>query len=961
MEDGRHPGESGFLDRDTELAELAALAGQARSSQGGVVHIDGPAGIGKTALLSRWIEQEQGQGVTIAAAAGRELHSKYAFSVVRQLFAPLLAACSEADRRALLSGPAELAAQALHADRGEPESSAGLSLGPVYGLYWLTVNLAERQPLIFVIDDAQWMDLPSLRWLRYLAQRLDGLPVALVLGVRGNEAYDTSALLAEIAALPVSRRLHPRALSQAGVAEMVRLRLGPDADPEFCAACAEASEGNPLLLTELLLTLADNDVVPDAAHAGTVAEFRGRVLARTVAERLGRMPSAGVRFARALAVLEDDPPAHLVASMTDLTDAEAAGLARRLRNLGILQPGTLLRYSHSAIRDAVAETMSTQELAGLHLLAAELYHHEGAAGETVVSHLMLAGPTGQAWAVEAYRIAAATARSRGALDVAATYLRQALRGATVPADRVALLLELGACELLTEPEAAAHHLGQAIVTLDDPLARGRAAALRATALLLLRRGVEAVELLQLAIAGLPPGEPALELRRLLEAQLIQTAYEEMETVPVVAERIAVVEHTAPTGDTPGERALLAAMTIHAMAGNASAARTAELADRAFLAGPQSGTATAILFALASLSFVLCDRLTEADSWYAATAEAAIRSSSPRLHFAATYGRASVAARRGDLAAAIVGARGLLDLAGAELGYTALPIAGMLVGALVDVGEPDRAEAVLTTYLHQDEPAAAWDRGVFLLNRGRLRLAQGQPAAALTALLECGHHQNAAGLTNPAITPWRSQAAFAHIALGNQPQAVTLAEQELELAHRWGTPRVIGAALRSLGVALGDADGLARLAEAAAVLESSPARLELARALTDLGAAQARRGDVTEGQESLRRGLAVADECGAESLADNITAILKITGARPRKPNTANHPVLTPSELQVASRAALGQSNREIAQALFVTPRTVEIHLTSTYRKLGISGRRQLADRLATALPNLDTPSTFHRD
>jgi DNA-binding CsgD family transcriptional regulator len=189
------------------------------------------------------------------------------------------------------------------------------------------------------------------------------------------------------------------------------------------------------------------------------------------------------------------------------------------------------------------------------------------------------------------------------------------------------------------------------------------------------------------------------------------------------------------------------------------------------------------------------------------------------------------------------------------------------------------------------------------------------------------------------------------------EAVELAEQELDLSRRWGTPRTIGVSLRCLGLVRGGREGTELLTEAVTELERSPARTELARTLGDLGVALVRDGYRDTGQETLRRGLGLAEQCGANGLAAQIRDALRGTGARPRRPRAAGHPVLTPSEYQVASKAALGQTNREIAQLLFVTPRTVEIHLTSAYRKLGIPGRRQLREALSATTPRFGWMST----
>jgi DNA-binding CsgD family transcriptional regulator len=170
------------------------------------------------------------------------------------------------------------------------------------------------------------------------------------------------------------------------------------------------------------------------------------------------------------------------------------------------------------------------------------------------------------------------------------------------------------------------------------------------------------------------------------------------------------------------------------------------------------------------------------------------------------------------------------------------------------------------------------------------------------------------------------------------------------AESWGTERVIGMALRAEGLsAAGPERRVELLEQAVDTLAASPARLEYARALTDLGAAQRRAsGGAPQARETLREALDAADACGAPVLADRARAELRAAGARPRRPRISGAEALTPSERRIVSMAADGLSNPEIAQALFVTKKTVEAHLGSAYRKLDINSRAQLAGALATS-------------
>jgi DNA-binding CsgD family transcriptional regulator len=223
----------------------------------------------------------------------------------------------------------------------------------------------------------------------------------------------------------------------------------------------------------------------------------------------------------------------------------------------------------------------------------------------------------------------------------------------------------------------------------------------------------------------------------------------------------------------------------------------------------------------------------------------------------------------------------------------------------------------------------------------LLVAEGRDEEAAAAYEEFARHH--AWTVLPAATFARSTAARALDRLGRRDEAIELAEAELADARRWGAPGTVGPVLRVLGGLRGD---LGLLEQAVAVLEGSRARLEQAKALADLGAALRRDRRPTDAREPLRRALELADTCGAGALVEHVRSELYATGARPRTTAASGVESLTASERRVASYAAEGQSNRDIAQTLFVTPKTVEVHLSNAYRKLGIRSRRDLAGALA---------------
>jgi DNA-binding NarL/FixJ family response regulator len=193
-------------------------------------------------------------------------------------------------------------------------------------------------------------------------------------------------------------------------------------------------------------------------------------------------------------------------------------------------------------------------------------------------------------------------------------------------------------------------------------------------------------------------------------------------------------------------------------------------------------------------------------------------------------------------------------------------------------------------------------------------------------------------------------------LDRNEEARALADEELALARRWGDPYAIGASLRMLGLVQGGEAGIALLREAVEVLAGSQARLEHARALVDLGAALRRANQRTEARDLLRDGVDLAQKAGALGLAKLANEEIAATGARPRKVVDTGLDALTASERRVAQLAADGMSNKEVAQTLFVTIKTVETHLSNTYRKLEISSRAQLDKALLTPAPSPPTAS-----
>jgi DNA-binding CsgD family transcriptional regulator len=303
--------------------------------------------------------------------------------------------------------------------------------------------------------------------------------------------------------------------------------------------------------------------------------------------------------------------------------------------------------------------------------------------------------------------------------------------------------------------------------------------------------------------------------------------------------------------------------------------------------------------------------------------------------------------RGDLAEAEADAREA-HAAGEQWSVSARfswHASGFLADALMEQGRLDEAASALE---HVPIPDSSPDSAILLYLpdcRARLRLRRGDVSGGLEEMLAAGRSFEAVGGRNPAFMPWRSEAALALLQLGDRDEARRLAQEELDLARTWGAPRALGAALRTAGLVEGGEAGLELIGQAIEVLQDSPAKLEHAKARTELGAALRRANRRSEAREHLRRALELATICGAVPVSRRAETELLATGARPRRVFLSGLESLTPSERRVAEMAAAGMTNREIAQALFVAPKTVEVHLSSVYRKLGIGSRAQLGTTL----------------
>jgi DNA-binding CsgD family transcriptional regulator len=933
-----------LLERDAELAAVEALI-STNPNGGRLLAIEGPPGIGKTSLLVETKARGQAAGMQVLAARSSELERAFSYGVVRQLFEPFLARLLAEERAEVLAGPAALATPLFDPAQLGAAPVADSSLATLHGLYWLAANTAASRPLLLAVDDLHWCDLPSLRWLAYVLPRMEGLGLSIVVSLRPGEPGEDPSLLVRIVSDPLATLIRPAPLSMGAAARFVRENLSPDADDAFCAACHEETGGNPLLLRELMHAIAAEGLTPTEPKVPRLRELGARAGSRAVAVRLSRLPPEARRLAQAVSILGDDADPRQAAALADLDLKAASDAAGALARVDVLRPQPPLGFVHPLIRAAVYEALTPLEREIGHARAAGLLGDGGAEPERIAAHLLRIPATADSAVVAVLREAARRAASRGASESSVAYLRRALAEPPSPAERADVLLELGSAEALVSGAAAVEHLQDAHALIVDSVRRAETALVLGRELFLLLSSEESDAVFTEALDELAGADA--ELERLLEAGLITNAMFVRQLYRGALMRLERIRR-GPADGTVGEKILLSLLAYHDARAGAPAAVAVPLARRALAEGTLATTEiSSAAFVPPCMVLAMAD-LDDALAIYdEALAEAHRRGSI--ITFATTkILRAQTFVLRGDLAEAE--AEGREALAAAEAWGTttraSVYLAAILAEALMEQGKLDEAAAALDrSGLGESFPDDA--RLLFLPNiRARLRMLSGDLAGGLEAMLDAGRRSDALGHRNPAFMAWRSQAALALLQLGEEDEARRLVEDELELARTWGAPRALGAALRAAGLVEGGARGLVLLEEAVEVLTNSPAKLEQAKARTELGAALRRANRRSDAREQLRRAVELATICGAQPLAARADTELRSTGARPRRIALSGVESLTPSELRVAQMAAEGPTNREIAQALFVTPKTVEIHLSSVYRKLGIASRSQLPGAFA---------------
>ncbi|WP_410635038.1 AAA family ATPase [Amycolatopsis sp. cmx-4-83] len=900
------------VGRRRELEVLGSAFANARAGSATLVRVRGATGTGKTALLAEFARSVSDRAVVL----------------------------SETCRRPG-GGSAGRAAEGLLPDAG---SRYGMPV-PVLSrrLGRRLADLTVAGPVVVLLDDFHHCDEASVRVLAHQAHRGAEQPLLVVVAQRpaGHPLWPPMTLPpGDVATVDLA------AFAELEVADVAAAWWPEAPEPGFARELAGLTGGNPALLGEVCAALHLEGLAPD----GT-ALARARVLvpgarARLVERVLAGRPEHVRRVAEAIAVF-GAPDVELVALLGGVPEPLAADALAVLAAEGLLR-GDGEELASPAVRDAVLAGVPDRRLGPLRLTAARLLNDRGRPPEDVGAHLLGRRLLPERWMRDVLAEAARTAERSGRPHDAARYL------GVLVADRpqdMPVRIEFARLVGVRDPLAAYATLAGMAELAEDTRSRARISLQLAIAALSAREPQEATRLLTGALDQLDgdhgehPGDADRGLRTELEAALLAVAFEQPGSLDLVGGRLPAM--SALTGQTPAEVGVLALAAVAHMIRGTDRDLAVSCARRA-LERPEPSVRWAC--SLAAYVLFAADEVDEALHALGGLSPGPERDGTGWAEVVALTAHSWLTCGAGDLSRALSDAAAAVRAAErddrAELA-TAPLVAQALV--LLQQGDVDGAAAAMARADEAGPDGSVLRFPAHLLARGRLAEARGDLEGALAHLRRCGAGLRAEGGSHPLFAPWWLDGARVLVRLGRRAEAADLVAHGEELARAWGSASARGLALLGRGlVAEGDAavDGLTAAAE---VLGGTAASWYLAEAETALGKALLRAGDHQGARRAFRAAVDLSVRAGFWSRAEEAQAGVTAAGGRNYPVTGSVTDVLTLGERRVGELAATGATNRTIADALQLAVRTVEIHLTSVYRKLGVTGRTQLQERFPGGL------------
>ena len=900
-----------LVGRRTEREAVERLLTEARAGRSAALAVYGEAGIGKTALLGHAHECAANLGFRTESATGVESESQFGLGALYQLCRPLL---SDLDA---LPDP----------QRNALRVAFGQQTGPapdrfVIGLAVLNLlsELAEKQPLICIVDDAQWLDEASAQVLAFVARRVDAEPLALLFALR--DPTDDGDLRS-FAGLP---ELRLRGLAEGDARALLAAAIPTPLDDGVGDRIIAEARGNPLALLELPRS------APSMGLAHTFELPQDVSVPRRVEDEFQRrskdLPSE-TQLLLLLAAAEPTGDATTVwrASRELSIEPEAAAPAE---TAGLLTIDTRVRFRHPLVRSAVYQAATDPDRRRAHgalATATDLGTHPD---QRAWHRARAVLGTDEGAAAELVR-SADRARARSGLAAAAAFLQQASDLSPDPAHRASRALEAAqAKEAAGAPAAAVELLKVAEVGPLDDSQRARVQLLRARAVFQLNRGSEVLGMLLGAAEALAPLDPVLSRQTYLDA--LQTALTTGSDGVQTAARAALGAPPPAEPPTPADLLLDGLATTYTQGYEAGV----PILRRAFEAcrDDESGTysdqwlglgnrVAAILFE-DDLVATLAERHVQIARRTGALADlpAALLMNSVTLTLTGELARAAEVAAEGT---AIAHAIGAVPLPQAEL-FVASWRGDDAGAAFVD--------ATLARAAIEDLDDYALSLAHYAL--AVLHNARGEYGPALTAATRAaqGLELTCSNMALPEIVEAASR-------VGDSARAQAAVE-ELEMRARvtggsWG----VALAARSRALVTAGPAAEERYREALDRLERHRLMSYGARTHLVFGEWLRREGRRQEAREQLRTAHKLLTDMGAGAFADRAARELRATGEHARKRTAPPTDALTTHELQIARLVAAGATTREVAEQLFLSPRTIDAHLRNIFRKLDITSRRQL--------------------
>ncbi len=892
-----------LIGRSEHCVEIDALLEDARAGRSGTLLLRGEAGIGKTSLLD--YAAGRAEDMLVLRATGVEVESGVAFAALLEIARPLLPFLAQiperqagALRSALAMGPAEA---------GDRFTTGAAMLS-------LLAEAAEEQPLLVLVDDAQWVDEPSLDAILFAARRLDVDRVAVLVATRTSEGRTVEARgLSE---------LHVEGLNRDGVVELLAHATDTPVADRVVEPLLDATGGNPLALVELTRTLTASQLkgVEALEHPLPTAGSIEASYARRIAE-LGD----AVRRALLVAAVSETDRVDLIAAALAAAGVDASALAgAEDARLVTLRSGRLT-FRHPLVRSAVFHDAAPSERRAAHATVAEVLQAEGLV-EAAAWHLGAATLGADERVAAALEHAAAGAAGRSGFAVAARGFERSAALTPNPATRSRRFFAAADNAWLAgDKERAQRLLEQALEGCRDPRLRADIQHLRGH---ILNRSGQPPLARQLLVdearlvAPIDPEKAAFMLAEAAEAAIFVADFREAAAIATEAsklpgaDRIPLVPLVVSVVLNLGERDRGVTELRNALRMFEEVAATDPRAQGWALNVPAwlddlpgtvaAATAVAELArsqgAIAELPYPL---------GYLAQAQLALG------RWPVAYGSAEQAVR-----------------VCLETGHTTDLVYCLSVLAQIEAGrgEEERCRAHVEEALAASSALRAFP--TFVL--GFLALSLGDAAAAIRDLapvvrLDLTHSQN-----HPILATFDLIEAYVRSGDVEAAAAALAVVEETTATRPWDA----AGRRRCHGLIDANDEGRASLAEATEMFEQLGMRFEVARTRLYLGGRLRREGLRREAREHLRSALDVFDDLGAAPWADQARAELRASGETVRRREAARDE-LTPQELQVALLACDGKTNRDIGLALFLSPKTIEAHLGRVYRKLGIHSRVEL--------------------